>query len=40
MGKELVKPDDMSEAEWMCLLMCGSVEDEEDEEDDDSEEYE
>ena len=34
MGMELTKPDDMSDAEWLCMLMCGRVEDEEDDEDD------
>ena len=26
MGKTFYKPEGMSDAEWMCMLMCGSVE--------------
>lgn len=36
MGQTLCKPNDMTYEEWMCELMCGSVEeDDEDEEDED-----
>lgn len=41
MGAEFIKPEGMSDEEWMCLLMCGRVEDEEEEDDeDDCEEFE
>jgi len=40
MGAELFKPDDMTYEEWMCMLMCGTVEDEEEDDDGDDENLE
>lgn len=40
MGAEIIKPEGMSDEEWMCLLMCGRVEDEEEDDEDDCEEFE
>ena len=34
MGAILEKPDNMTDEEWLCYLMCGTVEDEEEDDDD------